>query len=259
MERILVTGSTDGIGLRTAQILAGRGHEVVTHGRVADRVAAARDATGKGAVAAVTADLADLDQVAELAGEARRLGVTALVNNAGVYCRERVVTLDGHEQMWQVNHLAPSLLTALMLPDLAPGSRVVNLSSVIHQRGEIDLADPDFHSRKWHHFKAHAQTKLAAALMAREYARRHPGITFLAVHPGMVGTKLLTQGMKVQGTDSLDEGAATSVFALTQPGLANGSYLAHEAPAQACPNARDDAVAADLFDHTFASLGLTFA
>lgn len=259
MQRVLVTGSTDGIGLRTAQILADHGGEVVVHGRDPLRVAAAREVIGAPAVTGVVADFRELDQVADLAAQVRGLEVTAVVNNAGVYRRERVETVDGHEEMWQVNHLAPSLLTALCVADLPAGSRVVNLSSMIHQRGTIDLADPDFETRRWHHFKAHAQTKLAAALMAREFARRQPEVTFLAVHPGMVGTKLLAQGMKVQGTDTLTEGAATTIFALTAADLPNGAYLAHQEVAAACPNARDDAVAAALFDHTFAALGLSAA
>lgn len=256
MARILITGSTDGIGLRTAQLLAHAGHEVVIHGRSPVRVAAACDDLGSSAVTGVVADFTDLDQVADLAESVSHLGVDGLINNAGTYRRERLQTVDGHEEMWQVNHLAPSLLTALMSPGLPHRARVVNLSSAIHQRGSIDLEDPDFRSRKWHHFKAHAQTKLAALMMARESARRNPAITFLAVHPGMVGTKLLTEGMKVPGTDSLDEGAATSVFAVTAPGLPSGAYLAHEAIAEPCPNAQDPDVAEALYDHTMGVLGL---
>lgn len=257
MERILITGSTDGIGLRTAQILHSQGNDVIVHGRSQQRVDAAV-ATMPGATG-ITADFTDLDQVAELAGEARSLGVSAVVNNAGVYCRERRETVDGHEEMWQVNHLAPSLMTALTAPALPAGARVVNLSSVIHQRGEIDLTDPDFTTRRWHHFKAHAATKLAAALMAREYARRQPDVTFLSVHPGMVSTKLLSEGMKVTGTDSADDAAATILFALQAADLPNGAYLAHESVGQPCPNATDDTVGAALFDHTQATLGLAVA
>ena len=218
MARILITGSTDGIGLHTAGVLSGRGHDVVVHGRSAERVNDAAQATG--AIAGFVADLADLDQVADLAVQAREVGVDGVINNAGVYTRDRVETLDGHEQMWQVNHLAPSLLTALLAPDLPAGSRVVNVSSVVHQRGTIDLADPDFSDKPWHHFKAHAQTKLANLLMTREFARRRPELTFVAVHPGMVPTKLLTEGMKVKGTDTLAEGAATSVHAMTADAIA---------------------------------------
>lgn len=256
MARILITGSTDGIGLRTAQVLGETGHEVILHGRSPDRVAAACTAVGPAAVAGFVADFTDLDQVAELAGQTRELGIDVLINNAGVYSRQRTETIDGHEQMWQVNYLAASLLTQLTMAQLLRGGRVVTVTSSIHQRGEIDLVDPDFRTKRWHHFKAHAQTKLAGLMMTLESARRNPDVTFLAVHPGMVSTKLLTEGMKVPGTDTLDQAAATSVWAATATGVPSGSYLAHERIAQPCPNALDEVVAADLYDHTITSLGL---
>ena len=257
MTRVLITGSTDGIGLRTAQLLASGGAEVVIHGRDGDRVADAVATVGEPAVAGLVSDFADLDQVADLAAQLGPLGIDAVVNNAGVYCRERETTIDGHETMWQVNHLAPTLLTELLLPTLPPGARVVSVSSSIHQRGEIDLEDPDYEQRRWHHFKAHAATKLAALQMTRQWAVRYPDQVFLAVHPGIVETKLLREGMKVPGKDSLDEGAATSVYAVTAPDLISGSYLAHEAPAQPCPNALDDEAAAALYAASVRALGLT--
>lgn len=256
MARVLITGSTDGIGLRTAQLLAEGGAEVVVHGRDEGRVAEAVTAVGDRAVTGLVADFTDLDQVADLAAQVAPLGVDAVINNAGVYCRQRETTVDGHEQMWQVNHLAPTLLTELLVPSLPAGGRVVSVSSSIHQRGEIDLADPDYEQRRWHHFKAHAATKLAAVQMTRQWSARYPAQVFLAVHPGIVDTKLLRDGMKVPGQDSLDEGAATSVYAITAPGLASGSYLAHAAPADACPNALDDQAAAALYDATIGILGL---
>lgn len=256
MERYLVTGATDGIGLRTAQLLAERGHEVAVHGRDPLRVAAAREAVGSRATTGLVADFTDLDQVADLAAAATAAGITGLVNNAGVYCRDRRETVDGHEEMWQVNHLAPSLLTELLVPELPRGARVVTVSSSIHQRGAVDLTDPDYAERRWHHFKAHAATKLAGLLMTREWAGRHPDAVFLAVHPGMVETKLLRDGMKVSGSDSLTEAAATSVYAATEPGLTSGSYLAHCAVAQPGANAQDPEAARALYDATLWQLGL---
>lgn len=256
MTRVLITGSTDGIGLRTAQLLAAGGAEVVIHGRDGDRVAAAVSTIGDPAVAGLVGDFTDLDQVADLAAQVGPIGVDAVVNNAGVYCRDRETTVDGHERMWQVNHLAPTLLTELLVPGLPAGGRVVSVSSSIHQRGEIDLADPDYEQRRWHHFKAHAATKLAALQMTRQWAVRYPDQVFLAVHPGIVDTKLLREGMKVPGKDSLDEGAATSVYAVTTPDLTSGGYLAHAAPAQPCPNALDDEAATALYEASIRALGL---
>ncbi len=116
MTRVLVTGSTDGIGLRTAQLIADQGAEVIVHGRSPEKVERAQSSIGDQAVGAVVADLSDLDQVPELAGAAA--GVDVVLNNAGVYERERRTNDDGEEITWTVNHLAPSLLTALLLPSV---------------------------------------------------------------------------------------------------------------------------------------------
>ena len=257
MTRVLITGSTDGLGLRTAQLLADRGAEVVLHGRSPERLESARRSVGDAAVDAVLADLADLDQVAELAAATQ--GVDVLLNNAGVYERELTTTTDGYEMTWAVNHLAPSLLTALLLPSLPDGGRVVNLSSVAHARGSIDLADPGFERRRWNHYRAYATSKLANLLMAREWSRRQDRVNFFAVHPGVIGTKLLTEGFRVEGSDSLDEGSATSVFAVLDPSLAghSGSYLSDSAIVEPAAPGRDDETAAALFDYTMRELGLT--
>jgi NAD(P)-dependent dehydrogenase (short-subunit alcohol dehydrogenase family) len=256
MTRVLVTGSTDGIGLRTAQLLVARGAEVVLHGRSAEKLAAARQSIGAGVVDALTADLSDLDEVAELAAAAPPIDV--LINNAGIYARERRVTVDGQESTWAVNHLAPTLLTSLLLPKLPDGGRVVFVSSIAHRNGRINLGDPNFERTPWNHYHAYSNSKLANLLMAREWARRVPRIDFFALHPGVVGTKLLTQGFRMDGRDSLDEGAVTSVFAALDPSLRghSGAYLAREAIAEPESVGTDDTLAAALFDHAMQELGL---
>jgi NAD(P)-dependent dehydrogenase (short-subunit alcohol dehydrogenase family) len=259
MTRVLVTGSTDGIGLRTAQILADRGAEVVLHGRSPERVAQAQESVGAAATAALVADLSDLDQTADLAARVRDLGIDVLLNNAGVYRREQGFTGDGYEMMWGVNHLAPSLLTALLLPSLPDGGRVVFVSSQAHARGAIDLDDPSFERRRWNHNRAYSQSKLANLLMARAWAQRQDRVAFFALHPGVVATKLLIHGFGVEGRHSLDEGSATSVFAVLDPFLAgrSGAYLADSAIAEPAGVGRDDVTAAALFDFTMRTLGLS--
>ncbi len=256
MTRVLVTGSTDGIGLRTAQLIADQGAEVIVHGRSPEKVERAQASIGDQAVGAVVADLSDLDQVPELAGAAA--GVDVVLNNAGVYERERRTNDDGEEITWTVNHLAPSLLTALLLPGLPDRGRVVFLSSVAHGRGKIDLSDPGFAERRYNHYRAYATSKLANLLMVREWARRDPRIDFFAVHPGVIGTKLLTEGFQVDGQHTLDEGSATSVFAALDPSLAghSGAYLSDRVVIEPAENGQDDALAAELFDWTMQELGL---
>jgi NAD(P)-dependent dehydrogenase (short-subunit alcohol dehydrogenase family) len=125
-QRVLVTGSTDGLGRRVAAELAARGARVLVHGRDPATVAAA--AREAGAEAGLVADLAELAQVRRLAEEAGELD--ALVNNAGVIEGRRRESADGIELTFAVNHLAHLLLTELLLPRLREPARIVNVSSI---------------------------------------------------------------------------------------------------------------------------------
>ncbi|MBR9975364.1 MAG: SDR family NAD(P)-dependent oxidoreductase, partial [Bacteroidetes bacterium] len=163
---ILVTGSTDGIGLATAIGLAHRGARVVIHGRKTERIAAAEDALraqGLQTAGSVLGDFADLSSVRAMAKQVRDgfPDLHVLLNNAGVFMQQRDVSVDGHEMTWQVNHLAPTLLTMELLPLLrknAP-SRIVNVASIAHARGSIELADPGG-ERGYDGYAAYAQSKL---------------------------------------------------------------------------------------------------
>lgn len=262
---VLVTGSTDGIGRATAERLAASGATVVVHGRDPSRVEAAvgaLDAAAPGRVAGgVVADLADRAAVEQLADAARDHGVTVLVNNAGIYARERVETADGAEMTWTVNHLHPTLLTVLLLDDLLDtGGRVVNVSAVVHGRARLDLDDPEFRSRRYNHFHAYANSKLANLLMAREFARRlgpESTVTFNALHPGVVSTKLLTEGMQVSGHDAPEVAADAIARLAVDPDVAGvtGGYFAGREPASPAGPGADDELAARLYDVTMAQLG----
>ena len=257
MTTVLVTGSTDGIGLRTAQVLAEQGNDVIVHGRSAARVDAAVASIGSQAVAGIVADLSDLDQVPELAGAANSADV--LINNAGIYERERLTNADGEEVMWTVNHMAPSLLTALMLPEMPERGRVVYVSSTAHGRGKFDLADPGYAERRYNHFRAHMTTKLANLLMAREWARRQDRVDFFATHPGVIGTKLMTEGFQKEGANTLDEGAAALIFAASSPSLTgqSGAFVVDNAVSEPTGPGLDDQLAAQVFDYTMEQLGLS--
>lgn len=262
---VLVTGSTDGIGRATVAQLAASGATVVVHGRDPRRVeeaASAIDATASGRVAGgVVADLADRAAVEQLAESARNYGVTVLVNNAGIYARERVETADGREVTWTVNHLHPTLLTVLLLDDLLDtGGRVVNVSAVVHGRARLDLDDPEFRTRRYSHFHAYANSKLANLLMANEFARRlgpDASVTFNALHPGVVSTKLLTEGMQVSGHDEPEVAAAAISRLALDPELATitGAYFAGGEPTSPSGPGADDQLAARLYDVTMAQLG----
>lgn len=261
---VLVTGSTDGIGLATARAVGAAGADVVVHGRDPERVARAEAqlrGDGVRVAAAAVADLGNRDDVAALAQVASDAGVSVLINNAGTYQRERVETADGHEVTWAVNHLGPTLLTVLLLDDvLDAGGRVVFVSAKVHGRARLDLDDPEFRTHRYSHFHAYANSKLANLLTARELSRRvgdGAPATFLAAHPGVVGTKLLRDGMRVEGHDEPAEAGTVLAGLALDPafGAGSGGYYEQQRRAEPVGPGADDVLAARLYDLTLAELG----
>lgn len=235
---ILVTGATDGIGRQTALELLRRGAYVFVHGRNAAKASKVAEElakeSGSAAVTPVFADLSSMAEVRRLAkdldGSIERLDV--LINNAGVFLHERQTTVDGHEVTFAVNHLAPFLLTHLLLPKLrrSEQGRIVTVSSIAHSRGRIDF--DDLKSEKYFHgYTAYATSKLANVLFAYDMARRlkNSPMTSNALHPGVITTKLLKTGFGTTGA-SLARGAATSVKVAMDPALqtTTGKYFADE-------------------------------
>jgi NAD(P)-dependent dehydrogenase (short-subunit alcohol dehydrogenase family) len=206
MSLILVTGSTDGIGARIADLLAKQGHEVVRHARDEARAAGCRDATG---ASVVVGDFAVLDSTRAMAATLGRRGrFDVVVHNAGWSPRDTVrpVTVDGLEQTFQVNALAAYLLTALM----PTPRRLVWVSSDSIRRGVLDLDDLQ-HESMWTPDSAYADSKLAMTAIAFAVARRYPGVPCNAVHPGWVRTKMSGDEAPLD----VDEGADTPVWLAT--------------------------------------------
>lgn len=193
----LVTGGTRGIGKETARALAARGAAVTivgrdeAHGRTA--VGSLREATGNPAVTFLATDLSSLEGTRGLAGEvAGRLGVLhILVNNAAIVSAQRRETVDGYEATLAVGHLAPFLLTELLLPtlrDSAP-AHVVNVTSGVVHHAELGLQDP--HSRHdYHALSAYGRAKLMNLVWTFDLARRlaGSGVSVFAVDPGVADT-----------------------------------------------------------------------
>ena len=236
MQTILVTGATDGIGQATARALLASGARVFVHGRNEVRATTAATALGTNAVP-VWADFAIMAEVialaAQVAAHTPRLDV--LVNNAGMYAKKRELTVDGFELTMAVNHFAPYLLTRKLLPVLerAPGARIVNVSSMTHDGATLDLDDLDL-ARRWDAYAAYATSKLANILFTCALATRLNTITANALHPGVIGTKLLRSAFRMQG-DTVAHGAATSVYLATSPGVAaiSGAYFVASREARA--------------------------
>ncbi|QCB92445.1 SDR family NAD(P)-dependent oxidoreductase [Cellulomonas shaoxiangyii] len=192
---IVVTGASDGIGAAAARALAGEGHEVVVVGRNPERTH--RVAAEVGAPAYL-ADFAHLDQVRELAARllAAHPRIDVLLNNAGGLFPERVMTDDGLETTFQVDHLAPFLLTQLLRDRLlAAGGAVVTTSSTAHHRSrltaeQVGVLGGPADTRRYVPFRAYGDAKLANILFTRELHRRYhrAGLSSAAVHPGGVAT-----------------------------------------------------------------------
>jgi NAD(P)-dependent dehydrogenase (short-subunit alcohol dehydrogenase family) len=188
MSRILITGSAGGLGREAARLLVGGGHEVVLHARDEAR---AREALAgvPGAAAALTGDLASIAQTTELAHRANESGAfDAVIHNAGIGYREprRIETEDGLARVFQVNVLAPYLLTALVRRP----ARLIYLSSGLHRAGNPDLDDLQWEERRWNGYQAYADSKLFDAVLAAAVARRWPDVLSNSVDPGWVKTKM---------------------------------------------------------------------
>lgn len=225
--RILVTGSTSGIGLETARTLQGLGHDVVWHARSKERAA---DLDGDAEV--VVGDLASLEQTRELARAAGHCDV--VIHNAGIGGEpERRETGDGIERIFQVNVLAPYVLTALM----PRPQRLVYLSSSLGSGGIADLADLQYRAKPWRGMQAYSDSKLHDVALAWAVARLWPGVYSNAVDPGWIRTRLGGP----HATGDLPSGADTQVWLATGGGdaLVTGRYFKQRRVLRANPVAGD--------------------
>jgi NAD(P)-dependent dehydrogenase (short-subunit alcohol dehydrogenase family) len=272
-QTIVITGASDGIGAAAARQLKVRGERVVLVGRSPVKtkaVAAELDAPYH------LADFADLAQVRDLAAQlqAGYPRIDVLANNAGGIMGHRELTTDGFEKTFQVNHLAPFLLTSLLLPVLtASEAKVIQTSSVAAQRfGLLDIYDLQ-NEKKYSPDKAYGDAKLANILFTRELNRRYhdQGIAAVAFHPGIVATGFAsdtthwmrylyhTPVIKHLMTISPAKGADPLVWlAEGTPGTTwqPGNYYAQHAIAATSPQADDAYLARELWDSSAALLSL---
>jgi NAD(P)-dependent dehydrogenase (short-subunit alcohol dehydrogenase family) len=270
----VVTGATSGIGKAAATALARMGGQVVLVGRDRGRTEAAVAEVGAAGTVppkAEIADLASMEQVRALAGRLASLErIDVLINNAGLVLGERRVTKDGFEHVFAVNHLAPFLLTNLLLPKLTGSApaRVVTVSSDAHTGAKLDLDDPG-QEHGWNSWRSYANSKLANILFTRELARRldGTGVTANCVHPGTVrtgfgreGKPLLRLGTAIARPFFLspDRGADTIVYLASSPDVAGetGGYYVKRRRREPSAAARDDVTARRLWDISAKMTGL---
>ncbi len=265
---VVVTGASAGIGAAAAQALAAAGARVAVVGRTPAKTEAVAARCGG---TPFVCDFARLDSVRDLAAElvADYGRVDVLANNAGLYARRRELTVDGHELTFQVNHLAPFLLTNLLADHLADDARVITTSSRAHLAGRVDRADLES-SGRYVAFCTYATTKLENLLFSSELARRLDarGVSAAAFHPGSVRSDFARRGGAVALVHrtplgrvvlhSPESGADTLCWLATAPrdsSWRSGGYYARRRPARALEVVGDRGLAGWLWSRSAELVG----
>jgi NAD(P)-dependent dehydrogenase (short-subunit alcohol dehydrogenase family) len=261
---IVITGSSDGIGASAARTLAKAGERIVVVGRSREKTKAVAEEIGADYF---VSDFADLAQVRALAAQLKEKypRINVLVNNAGGIMGKRELTVDGHEKTFQVNHLAPFLLTSELMEVLtASKATVINTSSAANGFGRLDIDDLDS-ARKYSTNRAYSTGKLANILFTTELHRRYnaAGISAAAFHPGGVATNFAaesTSPFRFAYKSFLsrflltpEQGADTLVWlATTKPGYdwVSGAYYAKRVLAKANKQAYDAGLARQLWERS---------
>lgn len=268
---VVITGASAGIGAEAARRFTELGATVAVVGRSREKTSAvAAEIGGR----AHLADFASLDSVRRVADEllAHYERIDILANNAGAMFSAHRTSADGHEMSLQVNHLAPFLLTNLLLGRLAasPDARVINTGSSQYRGGRLDLDDLNGTRGRYGKLKAYGTAKLAGLLFMRELARRaaDTGVTTSAFHPGAVATEVTRESrFQLMVMDSWvgrrillsPAQGAEPLFHLARADArsVNGAYfhrLTREEPKN--PQARDQELARRLWERSAELVGL---
>jgi NAD(P)-dependent dehydrogenase (short-subunit alcohol dehydrogenase family) len=266
---IIITGASDGIGAAAAARLSRSGENVVVVGRSESKTTAIATRLGTDYF---VADYAELSQVRRLAGLLLQSypRIDVLANNAGRYMARREVTVDGHETTFQVDYLAPFLLTTLLMDRLVEsGAKVLNTSSVVNRWfGRVNVDDLDA-TRGYRAIRAYANAKLELILFTKELHRRYhgAGISTAAHHPGNVATNFgnesQTRWMRTAFRGPIrhlalvepERGSDELVWlASSTPGIdwKSGEYYANHRIARANPQAYDAGLARELWERSLA-------
>ncbi|XP_046464754.1 retinol dehydrogenase 12-like [Neodiprion pinetum] len=298
-KTVIITGANTGIGKETARDLYWRGAKVILACRNVDKANAAVEELkavppsdpkreqfigGPGELVVCKLDLTSLASVREFARRVyeTELFVDVLVNNAGVMMCPKGVTEDGFEIQFGTNHLGHFLLTLLLLPLMVPDrkdsdnrSRIINVSSAAHARGQLDFEDLML-EKSYAPFKAYCQRKLANVLFTRELTRRLretdiTGVNVYALHPGVIDSELarhfqqtISRGLRLvfgffrTFIKSVEQGAQTTIHCAVDEAAAEqtGLYYSECAVRQPSPGALDYEKAAILWKESVKFVGL---
>jgi NAD(P)-dependent dehydrogenase (short-subunit alcohol dehydrogenase family) len=276
-KRVVLTGATNGIGLAAAEALAAQGAQLAivardqARGEQAAGRARAAAPSPEAAVDVLIADLTTQAEVRRLAASiaARYSAVDVLVNNAGAMFNTRRVTGDGIERTWALNHLAPFLLTSLLLEKLgaAGAARVITTSSDAGDRSHLPFDDLGgeraYKSGTWpaQGFRRYGETKLANIVFTMELARRAQGsgVSAFCYHPGNVATNfnhnngpLMSLGMALTKPFSRSpaKGAETLLWLAESTDVADqsGGYFFDMKPRDVPPGAKEPGVGSRLWE-----------
>lgn len=263
---VVITGSNTGIGFETAKDLARRGAKVILACRDQERGTTARDqiikSTGNQNITFKPLDLASFKSVRAFADDLMKSEsrLDVLINNAGTGNVGNFLTEDNLPFEAQVNHFSPFLLTSILLPLLkssAP-SRIVNISSIMHRIGKIDLEQFDKQAKTiWSRLRVYSDTKLANILFTRKLSRvlSGTGVTVNCLHPGAVNTDIfrnkdfVTKFLIRLFFKTATEGAQTTIHLAVSQELdeATGKYFCDCREVAPASHARDDVTAKKLW------------
>lgn len=224
MSKVLITGSSTGLGLLAAQKLIRSGHQVVLHARNQLKAHQLRQQVTD-AAAVLVGDLTDISAVRQLAEQANQLlQFDAVIHNAGIYPNSDQVPLnaDGLNQVFAVNVLAPYLLSLQLLPP----KRMIFLSSSMHASGQHDVTDINWQTRRWHNAAAYSESKFYLTLLAQAFARLRPNCLCNSVDPGWVPTRM----GGASASDDLQLGCETQAWLAVSDDAAaqvSGKYFFH--------------------------------
>jgi len=232
-KRCIITGANSGIGKATAISLAKMNATVIMLCRNKERGEEAQkeiiELTGNNNIDLFICDLSSQKEIRNFVPEfkSKYQNLHVLINNAGVMLSKRNISVDGFEMNFAVNHLAPFLLTNLLLDILkksAP-SRIINVGSAAHRMGKIDFEDLQRENKKGRPMGLYGSSKLAMTLVSYELSRKLEGsnVTVNVVHPGLINTNLgrdrssTSKGFAKKFFKSPEIGAETSIFLATSP------------------------------------------
>ncbi|MCA1494210.1 SDR family NAD(P)-dependent oxidoreductase [Ensifer sp. NBAIM29] len=245
MSRILITGSSEGLGLMAGQLLAEDGHSVTLHARNSERARTAREALPH-AEAILEGDVSTITGARSVAEQANALGTfDAVIHNVGIGYREprRIETEDGLPHVFAINVIAPYILSAL----INRPKRLVYLSSGLHHHVGAHLEDVLWKKRRWSGMEAYSESKLHDVVLAFAVARKYPHVLSNALEPGWVATRMGGAG----APDDLDQAHRTQAWLAASDDRAakvSGQYFYHMAPLSPNPLANDIALQEQLLD-----------